>query len=94
MLDDQVMERSFSEQGLPTAGSVRASVHKGMRGYVRPTPGSAEDVALKRSRSRGATGMVLKVRYRRFPAVAPMAPTSTCSHPHFQALAIMEPHKM
>ncbi|CAM9150457.1 unnamed protein product, partial [Hapterophycus canaliculatus] len=58
--DDTLLERSISEQGLPTAGSVRVDTHKNMKGYVRPCPGSAEDAALKRSRSRGATGVVFK----------------------------------
>ncbi|CAM9705457.1 unnamed protein product, partial [Ectocarpus sp. 4 AP-2014] len=58
--DESLLERSVSEQGLPTAGSVRVGTHKGMRGYVRPTAGSAEDAALKRTKSRGATGVVLK----------------------------------
>ncbi|CAB1110919.1 unnamed protein product [Ectocarpus sp. CCAP 1310/34] len=60
--DESLLERSMSEQGLPTAGSVRVGTHKGMRGYVRPTVGSAEDAALKRTKSRGATGVVLKGR--------------------------------
>ncbi|CAM9375677.1 unnamed protein product, partial [Ectocarpus fasciculatus] len=58
--DESLLERSVSEQGLPTAGSVRVGTHKGMRGYVRPTAGSAEDAALRRTKSRGATGVVLK----------------------------------
>lgn len=62
-LDESLLERSVSEQGLPTAGSVRVGTHKGMKGYVRPTAGSAEDAALKRTKSRGATGVVLKVTH-------------------------------
>lgn len=62
-LDESLLERSVSDQRLPTAGSVRVGTHKGMRGYVRPTAGSAEDAALKRTKSRGATGVVLKVTY-------------------------------
>ncbi|CAM9206262.1 unnamed protein product [Scytosiphon promiscuus] len=58
--DEDLLERSIFEQGLPTAGSVRVCARKNRKYYVRPCPGSAEDAALKRSRSRGATGMVLK----------------------------------
>lgn len=61
LLDDKLLEKSVSEQGLPTAGSTRLGAQKGMGGYVKPIAGSAEEAALKRSRSRGATGMVLKV---------------------------------
>eukprot|EP00752_Nemacystus_decipiens_P009657 g8628.t1 len=58
--DDKLLEKSASEQGLPTAGSTRLGAQKSMGGYVKPIAGSAEEAALKRSRSRGATGMVLK----------------------------------
>lgn len=82
-LDYKVLERSISEQGLPTAGSVRAGAHKGMGGYVRPIPGSAEHAASKRSRSRGATGMVLKVRHSGLPVISPVALAFIRLHPHF-----------
>eukprot|EP00903_Cladosiphon_okamuranus_P012920 g12063.t1 len=58
--DDKLLEESVPEQGPPTAGSTRLAAHKGMGGYVKPISGSAEEAALKRSRSRGATGMMLK----------------------------------
>lgn len=35
---------------------------KGMRGYVRPRPGTAEDAVVKRAQRKDATGMVVKVR--------------------------------
>ena len=65
----------MSEQCLPSAGSTRLGAHKGMGSYVKPIAGSAEEAALKRSRSRGATGMVLKVctAWRtRYPDLTPM----------------------
>lgn len=43
------------------AGSIRVGIRKGMRGYVAPRPGTAEDAAVKRLAIKGATGVVAKV---------------------------------
>ena len=43
------------------AGSIRIGIRKGMKGYVAPRPGTAEDAAVKRLAIKGATGVVTKV---------------------------------
>lgn len=56
--------RDFSDDKLYAgreAGSIRIGIRKGMKGYVVPRPGTAEDAALKRLAIKGATGVVAKV---------------------------------
>eukprot|EP00904_Undaria_pinnatifida_P002793 jgi/Undpi1/12514/HiC_scaffold_6.g02183.m1 len=55
--------RDFSDDNLYAgreAGSIRIGIRKGMKGYVVPRPGTAEDAALKRLAMKGATGVVAK----------------------------------
>lgn len=57
-----ILDKTVSEHTIgPAAGSAHVGALRGMKGYVRPRPGTAENAALKRLRRKDATGMVAKV---------------------------------